>query len=91
MSLTTNNISTVVVEVINVKTGVKITPSYEAYGYAKFLEFVQFHIDNNDADTIAYVRAYGYEDGQSVLLAQEFVGPNGVTTAFVDVPQVATA
>ena len=80
--LTTKDIKTVVCRVINVNTGQSFEPVYEAYGYDKFLEFVQFHVDNNGADNITRVRGYGYENGHRVLLAEEFVGVNGQTTAF---------
>jgi hypothetical protein len=87
--LSTKDIKTVVCRVINVNTGKSFEPCYEAYGYEKFLEFVQFHVDNNGADHITRVRGYGYENGQRVLLAEEFVGVNGQTTAFDNAGLVA--
>jgi len=73
-TLTSNDISTVVCEVINVKNGFKMEPSFEAYGYAKFEEFVEFYKSNQFADTIVWVRGYGYQHGERVCLASEFVG-----------------
>ena len=75
-TLTSNDIATVVCEVVNVKTGKTIEPTFEAYGYNKFQEFVQFYKDNNFPDTIVWVRGYGYENGERVCLATEFVGIN---------------
>lgn len=73
-TLTTNNIATVVCEVVNVKTGETIEPTFESYGYARFQEFVEFYKSNQFADTIVWVRGYGYENGERVCLATEFIG-----------------
>lgn len=75
-TLTSNDIATVVCEVVNVKTGQTIEPTFEAYGYNKFQEFVEFYKESNFADTIVWVRGYGYENGERVCLATEFVGIN---------------
>lgn len=75
-TLTINDIATVVCEVVNVKTGKTVAPTFEAYGYKKFYEFVEFYKGNNFADTIVWVRGYAYENGQSVCVATEFVGLN---------------
>lgn len=80
--LNRNDIQTVVVQIVNVTNGKTYEPCYESYGYDKFLEFVKFHATNNDANTIAWVRGYGYENGQAICLATEFVGVNGKTSAF---------
>lgn len=74
MALTTKDISTVVCEVINVKTGFKIEPSFEAYGLEKFQDFVDFYKNNEFKDTIVWVRGYGYEHGLRTCLISEFVG-----------------
>jgi hypothetical protein len=73
-TLTTADIATVVCECVNIKTGHKIEPVFEAYGYAKFQEFVEFYKTNEFADTIVWVRGYGYQNGERVCLATEFVG-----------------
>ena len=73
-TLTTNDIATVVCECVNIKTGQKIEPTFEAYGYAKFQEFVEFYKTSLFEDTIVWVRGYGYENGQRVCLATEFIG-----------------
>jgi hypothetical protein len=73
-TLTSNDIATVVCEIVNVKTGKTIEPCFEAYGYAKFQEFVEFYKVGRFEDTIVWVRGYGYENGQRVCLATEFVG-----------------
>jgi hypothetical protein len=75
-TLTTNDIATVICEVVNVKTGQKIEPCFEAYGYAKFQEFVEFYKTSLFEDTIVWVRGYGYANGERVCLATEFVGIN---------------
>lgn len=80
--LTVNDIKTVIVEVININNGEKIEPCYEAYGYAKFLEFVAFHADLASPDKIAIVKGYAYGENGPVVVAQEFVGVNGQTKAF---------
>jgi hypothetical protein len=82
--LTGSDIRTVVCEVVNIHTGETIEPTYEAYGYAKFLEFVEFHKGLKSTDTITRVRGYGYRaTGERVCLASEFVG--------VSVSEFATA
>lgn len=73
-TLTVEDITTVVCEVTNVKTGFKMEPTFEAYGYAKFQEFVEFYKSNQFADTIVWVRGYGYQHGERVCLVSEFVG-----------------
>ena len=73
-TLTSNDISTVVCEVVNVKTGNKIEPTFEAYGFAKFQEFVDFYKSNQFEDTIVWVRGYGYNNGERVCVVSEFVG-----------------
>ena len=73
-TLTSNDIATVVCEVVNVKTGQTIEPTFEAYGYNKFQEFVEFYKQSNFTDAIVWVRGYGYENGERVCLATEFIG-----------------
>jgi hypothetical protein len=73
-TLTTNDIATVVCEVVNIKTGKTIEPTFEAYGYEKFQEFVSFYRVGRFEDSIVWVRGYGYENGQRVCLATEFIG-----------------
>ena len=73
-TLTSNDIATVVCEVVNVKTGNKIEPTFEAYGFAKFQEFVDFYKSNQFEDTIVWVRGYGYNNGERVCVVSEFVG-----------------
>ena len=73
--LTADDIRTVVCEVVNIHTGATIEPVYEAYGYTKFLEFVEFHKGLKSADTTTRVRGFGYRSsGERVCLASEFVG-----------------
>jgi hypothetical protein len=73
-TLTTNDIATVVCECVNIKTGKTIEPAFEAYGYEKFQEFVQFYKTSLFEDTIVWVRGYGYQNGERVCLATEFIG-----------------
>ncbi len=73
-TLTSNDIATVVCEIVNVKTGHRMEPTFEAYGYEKFERFVEFYKDLNADDTIVWVRGYGYQNGERVCLATEFVG-----------------
>lgn len=75
--LNRNDIKTVVVQVVNVETGETIEPAYEAYGYEKFLEFVDFHANLKSANKVAWVRGYGSENGKAVCLATKFVGIGG--------------
>lgn len=81
--LNRNDIKTVVAEVININTGETTEPVFEAYGYEKFLGFVKFYADLALTDNIVRVRGYGYNDenGAQVMLAQEFIGVCGQTTA----------
>jgi hypothetical protein len=73
-TLTTNDIATIVCEVVNVKTGKTIEPTFEAYGIDKFQHFVDFYKTNKFEDTIVWVRGYGYQNGERYCLATEFVG-----------------
>jgi hypothetical protein len=74
--LTTSNIVTVVAKVVDINTGETIEPVYEAYGYEKFQEFVDFYRKQNYINKIVWVRGFGYNDenGASQVLATEFVG-----------------
>jgi hypothetical protein len=80
--LTVNDIKTVIVEVLDINDGTKIEPVFEAYGYAKFLEFVGFYVDLASPDKVATVKGYAYGENGPVVVAQEFVGVNGQTKAF---------
>jgi hypothetical protein len=75
-ALTTQNIVTVVAKVVDINTGETIEPVYEAYGYEKFQEFVDFYRKQNYINKIVWVRGFGYNDesGASQVLATEFVG-----------------
>lgn len=74
--LTTKDIVTVVAKVVDINTGETIEPIYEAYGYEKFQEFVDFYRKQNYINKIVWVRGFGYNDenGASRVLATEFVG-----------------
>lgn len=74
--LTKNDISTVVAEVVDINTGESIEPTFEAYGYEKFQEFVDFYRKQNYINKIVWVRGFGRntESGASQVLATEFVG-----------------
>jgi hypothetical protein len=78
--ITVNEIRTVAVEVINIKTGEKLEPIYEAYGFEKFQEFVVWYQENLTTDSVAYIRGIGYENGESRVLATEFVGVREMAT-----------
>jgi hypothetical protein len=78
--ITVNEIRTVAVEVINIKTGEKLEPVYEAYGFEKFQEFVAWYQENLTADSVAYIRGIGYEESHPVCLATEFVGVREMAT-----------
>jgi hypothetical protein len=80
--LTVNDIKTVAVEVINIKTGEKLEPIYEAYGFDKFQEFVAWYQANLNSDSVAFVRGIGYENGERRVLATEFVGVKELATTF---------
>ena len=81
--LTVNDIKTVAVEVINIRTGEIINPFYEAYGFEKFQEMVSWYQEHRSSDTIAYVRGVGYEEnGERRVLATEFVGVKELATTF---------
>jgi hypothetical protein len=70
--LTVNDIQTVAVEVIN-EDGSKIEPVYEAYGEAKFQEFVAWYSKNLNVGQTAFVRGIGYENGERQVLNTVFV------------------
>ena len=74
-----NNVKTVVVEILDVETGERFEPVYEAYGYEKFLKFVEFHATNANGSTIAWVRGYDYNDehGNIRKVAEAFVNVKG--------------
>lgn len=74
--LTRNDIRTVVAKVVDINTGETIEPMYEAFGYEKFQEFVDFYRRQNYINKIVWVRGFGYNDenGASQVLASEFVG-----------------
>lgn len=74
MTLTTNDVATVVCEIVDVLTGSKIEPTFEAYGYNKVQEFADFYRQNQFPNTIVWVRGYGYQNGERVCLATEFIG-----------------
>lgn len=78
--LTVNEIRTVVAEVINIKTGEKIEPVYESYGFEKFQGFVAWYQENLTENHIAFIRGIGYENGESRVLATEFVGIREMAT-----------
>jgi hypothetical protein len=78
--LTVNDIRTVAVEVINIKTGEKIEPIFELYGFEKFQESVAWYRANLNSDVIAFVRGIGYENGERRVLATEFVGVREMAT-----------
>jgi hypothetical protein len=78
--LTVNDIKTVAVEVINIKTGEKIEPIYESYGFDKFQEMVAWYQENLGSDKVAYISGIGYEDNHSKCLAKEFVGVREMAT-----------
>lgn len=73
--LTVNDIQTIAVEVINIETGEKIEPIYEAYGEAKFQEMVAWYGQNLNPNQIAYVSGIGYENGERQVLNRVFVRP----------------
>lgn len=74
MNVSVKDIATVVVTVTNIHTGEEIKPVYEAYGHEKFQYFVDWYKENLGEDKIALVKGIAYEDGQSVVVASEFVG-----------------
>lgn len=74
--LTRNDIRTVVAKVVDINTGETIEPTYEAFGYEKFQQLVDFYRGQNYINKIVWVRGFGYNDesGASQVLASEFVG-----------------
>lgn len=78
--LTVNDIKSVAVEVIDIRSGAKFEPFFEAYGYEKFQEMVAWYRQNLDASLVAYVRGIGYENGERQVLASEFVGVREMAT-----------
>lgn len=75
-TMDTKDIRTVVAKVVDINTGESIEPVYEAYGYEKFQQFVDYYRRQNYINKIVWVRGFGYNDenGASQVLATEFVG-----------------
>jgi len=71
--LTVNDIQTIEVEVINIETGEKFSPIYEAYGEAKFQEMVAWYSQNLNPNQMAYVNGIGYEGGERRVLNRVWV------------------
>ncbi len=73
-----NNIKTVVIETLNIETGDRSTPVYEAYGAEGFQKFVDFYASHSGA-FVAWVKGYDYNDehGNPRICAEVFVNANG--------------
>lgn len=75
-NLTKEDIRTIAVEVININNGEKTLPIYEAHGYAKFQEMVEWYRNNLKSYQIAYISGIGYHNGERQVITIEFVGGN---------------
>jgi hypothetical protein len=87
-----NNIKTVVVEILNVETGDRLTPVYEAYGAEGFQKFVDFYASNSGA-VVAWVKGYDYNDehGNPRLCASVFVNIKGEVFDLAPEPELTSA
>lgn len=89
-----NNVKTVVVEVLNVETGERSQPIYEAYGYEKFLKFVEFYAEcAKGGAVIAWVSGYDYNDehGNTRKVAEAFVNVKGEVFDLMPEPELVSA